>query len=166
MIQKQKAKNKRDEFRDLFESGDDEPDDFSDLLDDDATEIEESTNDHDLDRGDGHGQPTQPTHKHRDTRVKKSIHWNAIKNEQAASKLTRRVRIEGRCALWTPPLVPGGYGSLLFENSNWMAHRLSYMLHHQLAELPGPLYHTCANNHCISVEHLTTDKFRRYLKRY
>lgn len=94
--------------------------------------------------------------------IGKLITWDS---ERIAimEKLLQKYKQEGSCMSWTGVIKTGGYGSVTFQGRVWGIHRLAYLFHHRLRELPFSTYirHLCGNNRCINPSHLTSDKARR-----
>ena len=62
------------------------------------------------------------------------------------------------CWNWTGALN-GGYGTIGIGRSgegNILAHRLSWMLHNEMKDIPSEIFvcHTCDNRRCVRIEHL------------
>src|SRR5688572_5607851 len=59
------------------------------------------------------------------------------------------------CWVWSGYRVQNGYGQLTYRCERWLAHRLSYFLHHgHLPPAPLQLHHVCTNRGCINPDHL------------
>ncbi len=67
----------------------------------------------------------------------------------------RYVVDEHGCWVWQGYKVKNGYGQLTFKRRRWLAHRLSFSLHHgDLPEGDLQVHHRCANRACINPDHL------------
>lgn len=65
-----------------------------------------------------------------------------------------RVRVHGKCVLWTRALMSTGYGAATFKGKVVLAHRISWTLAN--GEIPDGLcvLHRCDTRACVRPDHL------------
>lgn len=65
------------------------------------------------------------------------------------------VNLETGCWDWQGAKHARGYGQFRFRDSNWLAHRVAFVLYHQQEIPPGMVVmHRCDNPGCVGPNHL------------
>lgn len=74
--------------------------------------------------------------------------------ETIAARFEKKVEKTDGCWLWRGSIINGGYGMMLADGKNELAHRISYRLHK--GEIPEGMLvlHKCDVRHCVKPDHL------------
>lgn len=70
--------------------------------------------------------------------------------ENALLNFKNKTIVDGTCLFWTAQRDKDGYGRVRYKSKNWLAHRLSYLLHFDID--PGKLIvlHKCDRPPCVN----------------
>lgn len=77
-------------------------------------------------------------------------------DEQTKKKFYERIVVDNdtRCWNWVGARTSSGYGNLLIDGKNFVAHRVSYELHRGRIPDGLNLDHLCRNRACVNPDHL------------
>lgn len=65
-----------------------------------------------------------------------------------------RTRREGDCLVWTGSSAGGGYGCIIVNSRNMLAHRYAWEREHGPIPEGMVIDHTCWNKRCVDIKHL------------
>lgn len=97
------------------------------------------------------------------TNIKFLLDESKITKEELFERLSKKVSFDGllkdgftRCWKSLGTLTSGGYGQMMILGISINTHRLSYMLHNDVFDLPKKyvIGHKCDNSECCNPEHL------------